>query len=222
MFFIRALAKSLNFFLNITHTGPYGSFSDNGIATGCFEELQRGRTDLIVADFWLKSNRLKFFDATTPYVNEQMIFVVSPAREISTFQRLYRPFSTVTWIMFFACIILACIVIFIVKRGSQNVQNFVFGDGVRDPYLNFCIATIGTTQPRLPRRNFARFILMLYILFSIIFRTLYAGSYYKQMQLSKKVQQVQSIEEMIEKNYQFYIFDHLMDLFDPTSRLMKR
>lgn len=219
---MRALSESLNFSLHFTFVGLYGYLFDNGTAAGAFLELKSGKADLIIADYWLKSNRLIYFDATTSYVSEQLVFIISPAEEISDFERLYLPYSLWTWVLIYLYIIVGHIVIFIVYRRSKKVQNFVFGDGVNNPYINLFIAFIGLSQHRLPKRNFARFLLMMFLMYNLVMRTLYAASYYKQIHLNMRHKEPQSIDEMISKDFKFYVAENLLDVFKHSEKIMKR
>lgn len=59
----------------------------------------------------------------------------------------------------------------------------------------------------LPRRNFARFILALYLLFCLIIRTAYQGKQFEFLQKEIRPANVRSIDEMIQKDFTFYIPD---------------
>jgi hypothetical protein len=56
----------------------------------------------------------------------------------------------------------------------------------------------------LPARNFARFNLILYILFCLIIRTAYQGVQFELMLKEVRPRDVQSIDELIEKNFTIY------------------
>lgn len=62
---------------------------------------------------------------------------------------------------------------------------------------------IGMTQ--LPGRNFARFLLMLYILFCLVIRTAYQGKQFEFLQKDMRPADVETIDEMIEKNFTFHV-----------------
>jgi hypothetical protein len=114
------------------------------------------------------------------------------------------------------------LVIFIVSRRSKIVQNFVYGRNVKDPTLNLFIGFIGGSQTVLPGRNFARFLLMSFLMYLLVIRTLYQGSYFKLLQSENKHKSVQSIEEMIEKNFTFYVSVGNFEFFKDTEWLKNR
>lgn len=56
-------------------------------------------------------------------------------------------------------------------------------------------------------RNFARFLLMLYILFCMIIRTAYQGKQFEFLQNEMRPADVKTISEMISRNFSFYTFE---------------
>lgn len=56
---------------------------------------------------------------------------------------------------------------------------------------------------KLPGRNFARFILMVFILFSLVMRTAYQGKQFEFLQKEMKKKNVQTIDELMLRNYTF-------------------
>jgi hypothetical protein len=58
----------------------------------------------------------------------------------------------------------------------------------------------------LPNRNFARFILMNYLLFCLVLRSAYLGKQFEFMQSEMRKPGIDSIDEMIQENYTLYVF----------------
>lgn len=214
---LTAFAKFLNFKLNFSYIGNEGFFFENGTSEGPLKALLDKNADLTINNWWLKKHRLKFFDATIPYITEKYIMIVPPGKELTAFEKLVYPFSFPLWIMIGSCLLVGIIVIAVIKREPMNIQNFVFGTGIRSPYLNLFIAFIGGAQHLLPKRNFARFLLMLFLMFSLIIRTLYQGSFYQLLKSNKAHKEVQSIQEIIQKNFSLYFTAGAEDLIEFTG-----
>jgi hypothetical protein len=159
---IKTLSNLLNFKLDFSFIGVEGYLFENGTAEGPLKALFDGNADLSINNWWMKIDRLKFFDCSMPYVSEKIVMLVPPGRELTTFEKLTYPFTTTSWIFILVCLISGILVIVIIKRQPMVIQNFVFGTGVRSPISNLFAAFIGQNQSRLPRRNFARFLLMLF------------------------------------------------------------
>lgn len=219
---IETLSERMNFCINYTYFGPEGYFFENGSSEGPLKYLVDGNADLSITNWWLKTDRLKFFDSSTSYASDSINLLVPPGKDITAFEKLFFPFKTSLWILISLCFVVGFLVIFITKRHTKFVQNFVFGNDVKNHYLNLFIGFIGGAQIVLPRRNFARFLLMTFLLYSLVIRTLYQGSFYKFSQSNKHHKRVQSIEEMVKQDFKFYVFSGVEDLFKSTEAIKNR
>lgn len=59
----------------------------------------------------------------------------------------------------------------------------------------------------LPGRNFARYLLTCFILFCLVLRTAYQGKQFEFLQKDMRPADVATIDEMIDKNFTFYVVD---------------
>lgn len=210
---LKTLSETLNMNINFAFIGEQGFIYDNGTGEGPFKALLDGVADLTISGWLIRSTRSKFFDATTSYTSVPINFVISLGTQLTSFEKLIFPFERLTWILIALCLLIGSIVISIVKCCSKMTQNFIFGTKVDDPYLNMFIGFIGGTQKVLPRRNFARFLLVVYLMYCLVMRTLYQAAYFQLMQSSKRHDEVQTIEEMVEKDFKFYVPIVIADIF---------
>lgn len=104
-----------------------------------------------------------------PFMFDSYSFLIPPGESFSNFEKLFLPFHSLLWLMLAFSIIFAIIVINIVNKFPKNVQIFVYGE-TSTPVLNIFIAIFGMSQSKLPKTNFARFLLMAFLLFTLIFR----------------------------------------------------
>jgi hypothetical protein len=104
------------------------------------------------------------------------VLIIPIGESYDSYEKFILPFDLGTWIccgVFFGG---AFIIIFIInKLKNKMVQEFVYGRQVTSPAFNVLIAFFGQSQNILPRRNFARYLLMLLIIFCLIIRTGYQG-----------------------------------------------
>lgn len=219
---ITSLAEVLNFRINYVYVGDEGVLNENGTANGPFAMLLEGRADLIIADYWLKINRLKFIDYTAPYISQQVAFVIPPGSELSSFEKFAKPLDLYTWCCLTLFVGAAVFVIYIVGKGSTKLQDFIFGYGIKKPYMNILVAIFGGSQKRIPHRNFARSLLMMFLMFCLVMRTLYTGSLYRFLQSKGYHREAQSIAEMIEKDFKFYTAPSIIDLVEGHARIYQR
>lgn len=219
---VKTLSEIINFEINYTFIGPEGFFYENGTSEGPLKALMEKKADLSIANWWLKQNRLNFFGATNAYYSDPIHFIIPPGRDYTAFEKLIFPFTLLTWCVSSTCLLVGLVIIFLVNRNSEKIRNFVFGAGVKTPYWNMFIGLIGGNQNILPGKNFARFLLMTFLLYSLVLRTLYQGSYYQFLQSNRQHKKVETIEEMVENDFSIYVDVGSSDLFSGSEIIKNR
>jgi hypothetical protein len=142
--------------------------------------------------------------STMAYFHSYLFIMIPPGENYNYYEKLLLPFDQYVWATLGLMALVGIVVIFILNQMSEAVRVFVIGRNNNTPLLNMARIFFGTEQARLPGRNFARFITMLYILFCLIIRTAWQGKMFEFLQKDMTKPQMQSIEEMIEKNFTFY------------------
>lgn len=66
----------------------------------------------------------------------------------------------------------------------------------------------------LPGRNFARYLLTIFILSCLVVRTAYQGKQFEFLQKDMRPADVETIEEMIERNFTFHFISDQHILYD--------
>lgn len=89
----------------------------------------------------------------------------------------------------------------------QFIYDFVIGKNVRTPMFNILGVMYGNPLATLPKRNFARFLVMNFILYYLIIRTVYQGGIYKILKYRQRKPELSSIDEIMEKGYDFYLYE---------------
>lgn len=219
---IESLARDLKFVVNYSFVGKVGYFLENGTSEGPLKALLDKKSDLSLSSWFIKEHRLKYFDCTTSYISEPLVFIVPPGRELTAFEKLVFPFDLQIWALILTCFTVGILVIFTIKYRFQSSENFVFGAGVNHPYFNMFIAFIGGMQKVLPKTNFARFLLTIFLLYSLVIRTLYQASFYKFLQSNKHSKEIASIDEMVARDFSFYAPLGYADLFQGTISMQTK
>ena len=158
---------------------------------------------------------------TRPYTFSRNLMAVPPGEEYSGYEKLLMPFDKHTWSLIFAVFIIAFSAIFILTITSASMKQFVFGKNVKTPSLNVAMIFFGITIRNMPRKNFARFITLLFIIYSLIIRTAWQGKMFQFLQKNITKREIQSIHEMIEKNFTFYMNEGFTMWYN-DSDLVKR
>lgn len=224
---IKVVADKLNFTLNIQFRDgheEWGSVHDNGTITAAFLDLKEGRTDIGMGDYFLKVNRLKYFEASVAYLNYPIVFIVPPGERLTVFEKFIRPFEPVVWLLLLFALSMGIIVIIVINARFKYLRNFVYGRGINHPLMNMLIIIVGSQQPKVPKRNFARFLLIMLIFMCFVFRNIYQGSLYQFLQSDGRHKEVQTIDEMLENNFEVCLHESFVDvvIHNPKIHKMKR
>ncbi|CAO1381635.1 unnamed protein product [Diamesa serratosioi] len=205
---IYSIAESLNFRIDLRFMDEAGSFGllfTNGTSTGAMNKVMTGEVDLIMGMYSLRELRTKFMSFTIPYGSNSMVIIIPPGFRKSTYQLLLGPFENIVWYCFLGTCAFGILVIVLVKFQSDPIKNFIFGYNVKNPLFNMLIILFEGEIVHLPKRNFSRFLLTSFILFCLIQRTLYQGSLYQFLQSQNRMKEVSSIQEMVDKDFIFYM-----------------
>lgn len=150
---------------------------------------------------------------TRPYIYKEHSLAVSPGEIYSGYEKLFLPFDLPTWILIIATFFAAFLTIFLLSFTTQKVRNFVFGRNVATPSLNVAAHFFGSSQVDLPVRNFARFLTMVFVMYSLVIRTAWQGKMFEFMQTHMTKPEIQSVKELIEKNYTFHLHYNFLDRY---------
>lgn len=192
-----------------------GYLYPNRTGSGAILKLLNNETDILLGDFFLKLDRLVFFDSSMSYFESPFSYVIPQPSKLSSFEKLAQPFEAAVWLALVFCVCAGVIVIFSINRCSKDLKTIVIG--TKSPISNLFMVLLGYSQPSLPRTNFARFILMMFIIFSLVMRSIYQGSLYNFLQSEHGDIEVKSFDEMVEKNFKFQIGKSNMQLIEQTN-----
>lgn len=130
-------------------------------------------------------------------------FIIPPGHPLTQFEKMFLMFEPDVWLWLCATLSLGLLAIQLLSFTSRKLQDIIFGEGVNTPTVNFFAIICGIGQTVLPRTNFARFILILYIFFCLIFRTCHQSMLYSLLQADLTHPELQTIDEATEKGFTF-------------------
>lgn len=142
---------------------------------------------------------------TQPYIFTTTNFIVSPEGDFNDYEKLLFPFDSYVWFHIILTFVAAFVTIGVVNFMSIARQNFVFGRNVSTPALNVFSIFFGVSVIKLPGRNFARFFILVFIFYCLIIRTAWQGKMFELMQKNISKPDVQTFNDMIDRNYTFYV-----------------
>lgn len=207
---IKVLSEDLNFSVYIK-TLPFDEINKTMMS------LVKNKTDAIIGDLFLRFDRMEISDSSVSYFSSDMTFIVPKGRPFTSLERLAKPFRPSVWYTLAATLMIAMAVIIGIKYQSANVRNFVFGSQNNSPIFNLGLIILGMSQTRLPIRNFARFILMCYIMLCLVIRSLYQGSAYRFLQSNINHESAETIEEMIAEDFEFFMYESSVNILETEA-----
>lgn len=209
---IFGIADALNFSIEMTFlptSGASGILLENGTSSGLLKQTIEGDKDVLMGFYYLTYLRAQFLSFTQSHYSIPLIIMIPFGQPLSSFEKLFRPFQNNVWIFLLITFGSGVIAIAVINCQHSRVKSFIIGDKVKYPYLNMIIVFVGGNQNILPRRNFARSLLMMFMLFCLVQRTIYQSSLYLILQSDGRNPPIATIDEMLEKNFVFYIRETL-------------
>jgi hypothetical protein len=130
-------------------------------------------------------------------------------------------FDIYVWMMIAITFIGGFLTIQIVNICSEKVKDLFFGERIRTPTINFLAVIFGLGQKVLPRKSFARFLLMMFIISCLILRTCHQSILFQLMQEELRKPELKEINEAIAKDYIFYIGDEEIQRLKDTEFIQR-
>lgn len=153
---------------------------------------------------------------TRPVYTFEKFIAISPGYEYNGYEKMALPFDGSTWLCVCFTFVAAFGTIFSLRFVRPDIANFVMGRRTAAPVLNVLRIFFGQAST-FPSRNFARFLLLEFILFSLIIRTAYQGKTFEFLQKEMRKETVKTVEEMIKENFTFYVEHAFKKLYNDSE-----
>ncbi|KAG5667051.1 hypothetical protein PVAND_015052 [Polypedilum vanderplanki] len=127
--------------------------------------------------------------------------VITKGERYTQYEKSILPFDEITWILLIFTLSTAFFTIFFLNLMNKNAQNTVFGEDVNVQSLNVISTFFGIPQAKMPKKSFTRFILIIFMVFCFIIRTVYQGVLFDLINTDKHKPHAKTIAEVFEKNY---------------------
>ncbi|CRK90889.1 CLUMA_CG004578, isoform A [Clunio marinus] len=211
---LETLGKMMNFTLKIelvTGQTAWGFITANGSSGGVIKKVMDGEADVAIGGYYLTLTRAKFMSFCI-YGNTKIIFVVPPGIPLSAFEKLLKPFSFYSWLALCITLFIGLAVIYVTKLQKPHIQQLIIGSSKSSPYMNFCNILLNGLQQFSPKSSFSRSLLGIFLLFCMLIKTMYQGALFKFLQTDQRHPQVQTIDELIEHKFDFYMYQSFEEL----------
>lgn len=152
---------------------------------------------------------------------DPLVLVVPPPFLIDPMTKILLPFTLESWLLIGLVALLAVAVITMLKYTPKVIHNYVIGSNVQASVLNVYNVFLGGAQKTVPQNSFPRFLLVTFLIFTLIIRTLYQGGVFDILKRDVRTIQLKTIDEYIDHEFTFYIFTSLAGRLQ-GSRVMQR
>lgn len=146
-------------------------------------------------------------------MSKHFIFSVPPGGTYGDIEKLLRPFSQAVWIGVISVFLFSVTIVATFFK-YPKIYNFIVGRNVHGSILNIIAQHLGVTQPTLPVRNFARFVLLNLLLYCLVVRSSYQGAVFNTLMSNDKKPSVKAISEIMDRGFTFYIYETLAKRFE--------
>jgi hypothetical protein len=167
-----SLSEALNFKLLLNPAVPYNEMTQMTNTQHEVYYLYDNLSNDLVLKF--DSNYENLY-VTQLHVPAFECFAVPVGIPYNAYEKLIIPFDSATWILTLITFTVAFTTICAIYLMSLEVQNLVFGENVSTPFLNIFAHFFGLSQIVMPKTNFARYFVMMFVLLSFMIRTMYQG-----------------------------------------------
>ncbi|XP_062539198.1 uncharacterized protein LOC134207507 [Armigeres subalbatus] len=221
---VNTLAEKLNFRLVIV-TPPddaqWGDPRPNG-STGLMKLLQDETVHFGIGCLGIMTQRNEILQPGRPHYNSRVLFAVPEGRPLNSFEKLFQPFDRTVWMTEGMLIGITISVVLMLKFAPDSVRDFIYGANNRTPFLNAINIFYTGGLCRTPKRNFARTLLILWVLHCFVMRTVYQGLLFKYLQVASNHRPIDTIDN-IERSALFYhINKNAERFFTHNPSLFKR
>lgn len=121
-----------------------------------------------------------------------------------------------------AYLVTGAVVVCALQLSPRKARDFVYGFGISSPYLNMLNIFFGGALSRIPRRNFARTLLLLWVLFCFVIRTLYQGSLYLYLQRAMNHDPLETMEDIDRSGIHYYMMEIGQRYFITMPHVLER
>lgn len=140
------------------------------------------------------------FSVSVVLISMELTFAVPSGEPYTDLERMFMMFQWEVWAAIASTLVVGLATIQIINFMSKKIQNFVFGRTIKTPTLNLIQTFLCGNPGKVPGRNFARFLLILFIIWCLIIRTCYQSKLFEFLQADLRRPVVQTVEELYNSN----------------------
>ena len=142
-----------------------------------------------------------------PVIFDSYRIFIGPGKPYTDLERMFTMFDFELWVAISVTLLIALIATVSLNFVSRKIRNFVVGHYVGNPTMNMISIFLTGSQSRVPGRNFARFLLILFVFWSLIIRTCHQSMLFELMQADLRRPTIWTLDEFFRSDFTFYDFE---------------
>lgn len=192
------------------------------VFVGAIRMIMEKEVNMTLGYFASTAIRDTFMSPSKAYHTSNLIWIIPPGRLNTSLEKLLRPFQLAVWVAFLLTLIASFALVNVIQRCPKKFQDFVFGRANSSPNLNIVNIALGGSLNKLPSKNFARTLLAIFMIFCFIMQNSYKGGLFQFMQMTLRNAEVSSTDEMIERNFRFYMLQPSRAFLTGMPKVLER
>ncbi|XP_073811286.1 uncharacterized protein [Musca autumnalis] len=201
---LKLVASTMNMKLEYRFTPNYYNPDKNFNLSGCLADIQYRRADMAIGGLGVLMPNINRFSISYTHHTSPYVFVVRGGRPFGPITQLLNPLEENVWRALLAqLLILIFLIDWIERRGKKSLRNFILGSHNKCSIHHLFVTLLGSPLPSyaVPRRNFARFIFIAWLLWTMELRNFYQGKMFDTLRLAKRQPTPKTIRELNDRDY---------------------
>lgn len=136
-----------------------------------------------------------------------MLFAIPPGERYTSLEKLFFPFGRNAWLCICGLLMFAVVILFVIKFTSKKTRNFIVGNSNQMPFFNMVVVGLGGSIHihEMPMQNFARTMLLFWLLATLVLRNAYQGKLYDNLRRTQRKMPFFRLDDLFRSNLKLYI-----------------
>ncbi|KAG4067462.1 hypothetical protein HA402_009699 [Bradysia odoriphaga] len=209
---IDSLSYSLNFTVNFDYEASVAGYDNS------YRKVENNEADMFIGNVAIDNNLIDTLDFSLPVFFEYMKFVVPPGKRYTQVENFGRVFKPIAWILIVIVFLLVGGTVLAISFRSKKIRTVAFGTRYHNAFMDYIATIFGSSLSTSPSAILPRFLIVNFVLFCFVIRSIYQGSLYNFLQSGAKANEVQSIDEMVSKGFTFFMLKGYAKYMDLSSQ----
>lgn len=155
------------------------------------------------------AKRLEAYSISTVHFYGSLLFAIPHGKPYTSIEKLYFPFAKNVWMCLCAIFMIAAGIIVGLKMHAQCYRVFFIGKSNPMPFFNMINVCLGgtVTPNSIPIRNFARTILLIWMISTLVLRNAYQGKLFNYLRSNQQRAPFYKLDQLYESNLKLYLYD---------------